>query len=95
MNRTQKALKSKKEKERRASRGPDDIRRDFDLRNAARLRASQLSQSSELDISTYQPPPAPNISVSSSSSSSSSAAFNNNDPLYDKMKITDQRLILQ
>ena len=95
MNRTQKALKSKKDKERRASRGPDDIRRDFDLHNAARLRASQLSQSSELDISTYQPPPAPNISVSSSSSSSSSAAFNNNDPLYDKMKITDQRLILQ
>ena len=93
MNRTQKALKSKKDKERRASRGPDDIRRDFDLHNAARLTASQLSQSSELDISTYQPPPAPNISVSSSSSSS--AAFNNNDPLYDKMKITDQRLILQ
>ena len=93
MSRIQKALKSKKDKERRASRGPDDIRRDFDLHNAARLTASQLSQSSELDISTYQPPPAPNISVSSSSSSS--AAFNNNDPLYDKMKITDQRLILQ
>jgi hypothetical protein len=73
-------IKATKNKERRVSRGPDGIRREQDFQNAARLRASQLSQNCEQDISIYLPPQAPNISSSSSSSSSS---FVDNDPLYD------------
>ena len=63
------------DKIRRQSRGTADIRRDLDLRNEARHRESQRSQSSEQDIPMYHPDPAPNIS----SSSSSSSAVNNND----------------
>jgi hypothetical protein len=68
--------KAQRDKIRRQSRGTADIRRDLDLRNEARHRASQRSQSSEQDIPMYHPDPAPNIS---SSSSSSSSAVNNND----------------
>jgi hypothetical protein len=42
--------KAQKDKQRRQSRGPEDIRRDQDLQNAARLRASQRSQSSEDEV---------------------------------------------
>jgi hypothetical protein len=69
--------KAHREKDRRQSRGPSEIRRDQDLQNAARRIASQRSQSSEQDIPMYLPNPAPNISLSSSSSSSSSAVNNN------------------
>jgi hypothetical protein len=72
-------IKATKNKKRRASRGPEGIRREQDL-HAARLRASQLSQNCEQDISIYLPPQAPNISSSSSSSSSS---FVDRNPLYD------------
>ena len=74
--------KAQRDKIRRHSRGTADIRRDLDLRNEARHRASQRSQSSEQDIPMYHPDPAPNIS-SSSSSSSSSSAVNNNDYIND------------
>jgi hypothetical protein len=66
-----------RDKDRRQSRGPADIRIDQYLHNAARRIASQRSQSTEQDIPMYHPDPAPNISSSSSSSSSSSAVNNN------------------
>jgi hypothetical protein len=69
-----KLKKANKDKERRASRGPEEIRRSQDLQNAARQRASQKSQINQNDASMYQPPPAPNITTSSSSSSSSSSS---------------------
>ena len=59
---------AQKEKQRRQSRGSEDIRRNLDLRNEARLRASQQSQ----DISVNHQQPPSNTSTSSSSSSSSS-----------------------
>jgi hypothetical protein len=66
---TKPLTKAQRDKQRRQSRGPEDIRRDLDLRNAAnRLRASQQSQN--ISVNHQQPPP--NISSSSSSSSSSS-----------------------
>jgi hypothetical protein len=65
-----KALRITQAKNRRDSRDFNAIRRDLDTRNAAnQLRASQLSQHSELHIPMYQP------SSSLSSSSSSSALF--------------------
>ncbi len=73
--------KAQRDKIRRQSRGTADIRRDLDLRNEARHRASQRSQSSEQDLTMYHPDPAPNIS---SSSSSSSSALNINENLYDE-----------
>jgi hypothetical protein len=63
-----------KANKRRASRGPEEIRRSQDLQNVARQRASQQSQINRNDASMYQPPPAPNITTSSSSSSSSSSS---------------------
>ncbi len=72
--------KAQRDKQRRQSRGSADIRRDQDLQNAARLRASQRSQSSEQDLPMYHPDPAPNIS----SSSSSSSKLNINEDLYDE-----------
>ena len=61
MRKSRGVTNAQKYKQRRQSRGPEDIRRVLDLRNAARLRASQhISQ------------PPPNTSTSSSSSSSSS-----------------------
>jgi hypothetical protein len=57
--------KANKEKERRASRVLEEIRRNQDLHNAARQRASQQSQINQYDASMYQPPPAPNITTSS------------------------------
>jgi hypothetical protein len=81
--------RKQRDKNRRQSRGPEEIRRDLDRRNAAnRLRASQLSQRSQPDTSTYQPAPAPNISsssssLSSSSSSSSAAAIVDSNPFYE------------
>jgi hypothetical protein len=69
-----KLTKANKQKERRASRGPEEIRRSQDLQNAARQRASQQSEINQNDASMYQPPPAPNITTSSSSSSSSSSS---------------------
>ena len=75
--------KAQRDKIRRQSWSTADIRRYQDLQNAARLRASQRSQSSEQDLPMYHPDPAPNIS-SSSSSSSSSSALNNNENLYDE-----------
>jgi hypothetical protein len=68
--------RAQRDKDRRQSRGPVEIRRDQDFQNTARRIASQRSQSSEQDIPMYLPNPAPNIS---SSSSSSSSAVNNND----------------
>ena len=61
----QREAKAQRDKIRRQSRGSADIRRDQDLQNAARLRASQRSQSSEQDLPMYHPDPAPNISSSS------------------------------
>jgi hypothetical protein len=62
-------------KNRRQSRGLEDIRRDLDLQNAANtLRESQQSQSFEQDISINHQQPPPNISSSSSSSSTSSSS---------------------
>jgi hypothetical protein len=69
-----KLKKANKDKERRTSRGPEEIRRSQDLHNVARRRASQQSQINQNEASMYQPPPAPNITTSSSSSSSSSAS---------------------
>ena len=66
--------KASKDKERWASRGPEEIRRSQDLNNAARRRASLQSLINQNEASMYQPPPAPNITTSSSSSSSSSAS---------------------
>jgi hypothetical protein len=74
--------KAQRDKIRRQSWSTADIRRYQDLQNAARLRASQRSQSSEQDLPMYHPDPAPNIS--SSSSSSSSSALNINENLYDE-----------
>jgi hypothetical protein len=65
--------KANTEKERRASRGPEEIRLSQDLQNAARWRAAQQSQINQNEASMYQPPPAPNITTFSSSSSSSSS----------------------
>jgi hypothetical protein len=56
-------------KQRRQSRSNEDIRNELNIRNAARQRASQLSQN-RLDAAAPNTP-----SSSSSSSSSSSAAF--------------------
>jgi hypothetical protein len=57
--------KAQREKQRRQSRGHEEIIRVQDLQNAAyRLRASQQSQ--DISINHQQPPP--NISSSSSSS---------------------------
>jgi hypothetical protein len=50
MRKSNGATKAQRDKQRRQSRGPEDIRRDLDLRNAARLRASQRSQSSEDEV---------------------------------------------
>jgi hypothetical protein len=83
LTKAQREAKAQREKIRRQSRGPADIRRYLDLRNESRHRASQRSQSSEQDIPMYHPDPAPNIS-SSSSSSSSSSALNINENLYDE-----------
>ncbi len=74
--------KAQRDKQRRQSRSAEDIRRDQDLHNAARRRASQRSQSSEQDLPKYHPDPAPNFS--SSSSSSSSSTVNNNENLHDE-----------
>jgi hypothetical protein len=73
--------RAQRDKDRRQSRGPADIRRESDNRSTARRIASQQSQSSEQDIPMYHPDPAPNIS--SSSSSSSSSTVNNNDHIND------------
>jgi hypothetical protein len=81
LTKRQREAKAQRNKIRRQSRGPAGRRRDQDLRNAARLRASQRSQSSEQDIPMFHPDPAPNIS--SSSSSSSSSAANNSDHIND------------
>jgi hypothetical protein len=76
--------RAQRDKDRRLSRGPAKIRRDFDIHNAVRRIASQRSQSTELGIPMYHPDPAPNISSSSSLlSSSSSSAVNNNDHIND------------
>jgi hypothetical protein len=75
--------RAQRDKDRRQSRGPVEIRRDLDLRNTARRIASQRSQSTEQDILMYHPDPAPNMSSSSSSSSSLSSALNNNDHIND------------
>jgi hypothetical protein len=50
MRKSNGATNAQRIKQRRQSRGPEDIRRDLDLRNAARLRASQRSQSSEDEV---------------------------------------------
>ena len=78
----QRETKAQRDKIRRQSRGTAVIRRDLDLQNEARHRASQRSQSSEQDLPMYHPDPAPNIS--SSSSSLSSSALNINENLYDE-----------
>ena len=72
MRKSNGATKAQRDKQRRQSRGPEDIRRDLDLRNAANgLRASQQSQ--DISINHQQPPP--NTLTSSSSSSSSSSVL--------------------
>jgi hypothetical protein len=70
---------AQRSKNRRQSRGPEDIRRDLDLQNAARLRASQRSQNSEHDISANHHKHQPSSSSSSTlhhPSSSCSSALN-------------------
>jgi hypothetical protein len=54
--------RAQRDKDRRQSRGPAEIRRYHDIWNTARRIASQRSQSSEQDIPMYHPDPAPNIS---------------------------------
>jgi hypothetical protein len=75
MRKSNGATDAQRRKNRRQSRGPEDIRRDLDLRNTARLRASQQSQN--ISVNHQQPPP--NTSTFSSSSSSSSSVLHTND----------------
>jgi hypothetical protein len=49
--------RAQKDKDRRQSRGPAEIRRDFDIHNAARRIAYQRSQSTEHDIPMYHSDP--------------------------------------
>ena len=77
MRKSRGATDAQRLKNRRQSRGPEDIRRDLDLRNTARLRASQQSQ--KISVNHQQPPPNTSTFSSSSSSSSSAAAFNSNE----------------
>ena len=85
-----KLKKAHKDKERWASRGPEEIRRSQDLRNSARQRASQQSQINQNDASMYQPPPAPNITTSSSSSSSSSSSLSSTTAFVDNENEDDR-----
>ena len=82
MRKSRGATDTQRLKNRRQSRGPEDIRKDLDLRNTARLRASQQSQN--ISVNHQQPPPNTSTFSSSSSSSSSAAAFNSNEILYNR-----------
>jgi hypothetical protein len=77
MRKSNGATDAQRRKNRRQSRGPEDIRRDLDLRNTARLRASQQSQN--ISVNHQQPPPNTSTFSSSSSSSSSSSVLHTND----------------
>jgi hypothetical protein len=54
MRKSNGATDAQRRKNRRQSRGPEDIRSDLDLRNTARLRASQQSQN--ISVNHQQPP---------------------------------------
>ena len=68
------ATKAQRDKQRRQSRGPEEIIRVQELQSASyrRLRASQQFQ--DISINHQQPPPNNLTSASSSSSSSSSSS---------------------
>jgi hypothetical protein len=70
---TKPLTKAQRDKQRRQSRGPEEIIRVQELQSAAyRLRASQQFQ--DISINHQQPPPNNLTSASSSSSSSSSSS---------------------